>query len=102
MYLGVLCDLIHLDFPSKILYKFFTCHSPSISLLRFILITFCEEYKLLSSSVCSFLQSITSSLWIKIFSSVSCFGILGVHSSLNVKDQSSHLFKTQQAKLQFS
>ena len=64
---------------------------------------FGEEYRLLSSSLCSFLHSPATlpSLDPNIFLSTLFSNTLSLCSSLNVRDQDSHPYKNNRQKLQF-
>jgi hypothetical protein len=89
-------------FPTKILYAFFvfffirtTCPVHLILLNLIILIILREEYKLWSSLLWSFLQPpFTSSLFGPIISSAPCSQTPCLPSSLNVRVQVSHPYRT--------
>jgi hypothetical protein len=100
--LGLPSGLFPSGFPTNILYTLIfapiraTCPPNPIFLYVIILIMFGEEYKLWSYSLCSFLQSpVTSSLFgPNILLSILFSNILGLCSSLNVRDQVSHPYRT--------
>jgi len=75
-----------------------TCYMPRpFYFLDFITRTILgEEYRLLSSSLCSFLHSPVSSFLSgpRIFLSALFFSALGLRSSLNMSDRVSHSYKT--------
>jgi hypothetical protein len=77
-------------------------HALPISLHDLIvLLLLCEENKLWSSSLCSFLQlPVTSPLFGPDILSILFFNTLSLCSSLNVRDKVSHPYKTQ-AKYKF-
>ena len=101
--LGLPCGLIPSVFPTKILYTSHlspvraTC-SDHLIFLDFITRTILgEEYRSLSSSLCSFLHSpVTSSslLGLNILLSTLFSNTLSLRSSLNMSDQVSHPYKT--------
>jgi len=72
-------------------------HAPPISLFSITQILFGEEYRSLSSSLCSFLHSpVTSSplLGPNIFLRTLFSNTISPHSSLNVSNHFSHPYKT--------
>jgi len=100
--LGLPSDLLSLDFPTNTLYRPLlsfvrpTCPAHLI-LLDFITRTiFGEQYRSLSSSLCSFLHSLVtvSLLGPNIPLSPLFSNNLSLRSSLNVSDQVSHPYKT--------
>jgi hypothetical protein len=61
-----------------------------------LLIIFCDEYKLQSSSSSNSSSPLFFHLsWVQIFSAVSCFQTLNLCSSFNVRNQVSHPYKTR-------
>jgi hypothetical protein len=102
--LGFLSGFFPSDFLTKILYSFpfastrATCLAHHVTLDLIILIILGEEYKLWSSSLCSFLQPpVTSSLFgpnILLSTLISNTVSLDVCPSLNVRDQVSHPYRT--------
>jgi hypothetical protein len=98
--LGLSSGLFSSGFPSNILYPFlfypFVLHAlPISSSLACILIILRQEYKLWSSSLCSFLQPpVTSSLFGPNILNTLFSNTLCLCSSLNVRDQFSRPYRT--------
>jgi hypothetical protein len=98
---GVPSDLFPSGFPSNILYAILfspirsTCTVHHILPDLIILIILGEEYKLWNSSLCSFLQPpVTSSLFgPNVLLNTLFSNTLSLCSSLNVRDQVSHLYR---------
>jgi hypothetical protein len=94
--------LFRSGFPTKTLYIFLfspcVLHALLISFSPLLIIhtIFGEEYKLSSSSLCSFLQPpVTSSLFCPNILLITLFSnTLSICSSFNVRDQVSHPYKT--------
>jgi hypothetical protein len=101
-WIGLPSCLYPSGFPTNILYALLfspiraTCHAYPIHFDLIILIMFGEEYKLWSSTLCSFLQSlVTSSLHgPNILFSTLFSNTLSLCSFLNVRDQVSHPYRT--------
>jgi hypothetical protein len=95
--LGLPSGLFPRDFPTKIMYAFLisfmrvTCPAHLIHLYLITLVIFCEEFKLWSPSLCTFMQSPTTS---SLLGPNILLSTLKLRSSLKVRDQISRPYKT--------